>query len=168
MFYRFADWIFERINEVRRNDLQRQHLFNAFRQSIQNEHKTLSLADQIPRLSEQLKKSLESVDSAALMTVITDIIIDLSRIYPQIFQAIFVVSHRGQNEFLFSIVYSKDIVDILIGWYIEPLPTDRILEHTAQALQKLRPFWIAQMEVTTLTLLEHFIEDADSYAQVNR
>lgn len=59
-------------------------------------------------------------------------------------------------------------MDILIGWYIEPLPTDRILEHTAQALQKFRPFWIAQMEVTTLTLLEHFIEDADSYAQVNR
>lgn len=91
-FYRFADWIFERINEVRRNDLQRQYLFSAFRQSIQNEQKTFSLADQIPRLSEQLKKSLESVDSATLMTVITDTIIDLSRIYPQIFQAIFVVS----------------------------------------------------------------------------
>lgn len=118
-------------------------------------------------MSEQLKKSLESVDSAALMTVITDVIIDLSRIYPQIFQAIFVVSDRSPNEFVLIVCF-KDIVDILIGWYIEPLPTDRILEHTAQALQKFRPFWIAQMEVTTLTLLEHFIEDAHSYAQVNR
>lgn len=61
----------------------------------------------------------------------------------------------------------KDIVDILIGWYIEPLPTDRILEYTAQALHRFRPFWIEQLEATTLTLLEHFIEDADSYAQVN-
>jgi hypothetical protein len=61
----------------------------------------------------------------------------------------------------------KDIVDILIGWYIEPLPTDRILEYTAQALHKFRPFWVEQMERTTLILLEHFIEDADNYAQVN-
>ncbi len=60
----------------------------------------------------------------------------------------------------------KDIVDILIGWYIEPLPTDRILEYTAQALHKFRSFWIEQIEITTLTLLEHFIEDADNYAQV--
>ncbi|CAF4467759.1 unnamed protein product, partial [Adineta steineri] len=58
-----------------------------------------------------------------------------------------------------------DIVDILIGWYIEPLPTDLILEYTGQALQKFRPFWIEQIEGTTLTLLDHFIEDADSYAQ---
>jgi len=60
----------------------------------------------------------------------------------------------------------KDIVDILIGWYIEPLPTDRILEYTSQALHKFRPFWIEQIDIT-ITLLEHFIEDADNYAQVN-
>jgi hypothetical protein len=66
------------------------------------------------------------------------------------------------------ILFLKDIVDILIGWYIEPLPTDRILEYTAQALQKFRPFWIEQIEGTTLTLLDHFIEDADSYAQVSK
>jgi len=48
------------------------------------------------------------------------------------------------------------------------LPTDRILEYTAQALQKFRPFWIEQIEGTTLTLLDHFIEDADSYAQVSK
>jgi hypothetical protein len=57
-------------------------------------------------------------------------------------------------------------VDILIAWYIEPLPTDRILEYTAQALHKFRPFWIEQIEITTLNFLEHFIEDADNYAQV--
>ncbi len=57
-------------------------------------------------------------------------------------------------------------MDILIAWYIEPLPTDRILEYTAQALHKFRPFWIEQIEITTLNFLEHFIEDADNYAQV--
>lgn len=59
-------------------------------------------------------------------------------------------------------------MDILIGWYIEPLPTDRILEYTAQALHKFRPFWLEQLDITTLTLLSHFIEDADNYAQVTR
>ncbi|CAF5191610.1 unnamed protein product, partial [Rotaria magnacalcarata] len=34
-----------------------------------------------------------------------------------------------------------------------------------QALQKFRPFWVDQIESTTLTLLDHFIEDADNYAQ---
>ena len=57
-------------------------------------------------------------------------------------------------------------MDILIGWYIEPFPTDRILEYTAQALHKFRPFWLEQLDLTTLTLLSHFIEDADNYAQV--
>ena len=31
---------------------------------------------------------------------------------------------------------------------------------------KFRPFWLEQLEATTLTLLDHFIEDADNYAQV--
>ena len=70
--------------------------------------------------------------------------------------------------FLFVFIQKKDIVDILIGWYIEPLPTDLILDYTAQALYKFRPFWIEQIETTTLTLLDHFIEDADNYAQVTR
>ncbi|CAF0981896.1 unnamed protein product [Adineta ricciae] len=144
----FADWLFTCLNDIRRNDLQRQFLISAFRTSIQNEHETLCLTDHIQRISDQLKKILESVVYAPLMTVITDTIIDLSRIYPHVFQEIFV-----------------DIVDILIGWYIEPLPTDRILEYTSQALQKFRPFWIEQIEGTTLTLLDHFIEDADNYAQ---
>ncbi|CAF1651107.1 unnamed protein product [Rotaria magnacalcarata] len=100
------------------------------------------------KISEQLKKILELVVHAPLMiAAITDTIIDLSRIYPQIFQDMFV-----------------DIVDILIGWYIESLPTDRILEYTPQALHKFRPFWVEQIEATTLTLLDSFIEDADNYA----
>lgn len=45
------------------------------------------------------------------------------------------------------------------------MPTDRILDYTAQALQKFRPFWLEQLENNTLTLLEHFIEDANDYAQ---
>lgn len=59
-------------------------------------------------------------------------------------------------------------MDILIGWYIEPLTTDRVLDFTAEALQKFRPFWLEQLEGTTLTLLDHFIEDADNYAQVTK
>ncbi|UJR15815.1 hypothetical protein I4U23_002744 [Adineta vaga] len=125
----FAEWLFDRLNEVRKNDIQKQFLISAFRTSIHNEHETLCLTDHIQHITEQLKKFL-------------------NRIYPHIFQEIFV-----------------DIVDILIGWYIEPLPTDRILEYTGQALQKFRPFWIEQIEGTTLTLLHHFIEDADNYAQ---
>ncbi|CAM4845297.1 unnamed protein product [Rotaria magnacalcarata] len=146
---KFAEWIFEYLNEVRKSDVQRQLLINAFRHSIQNEDEMLCLTNSIQQINEQLKKILESIVHAPLMiAAITDTIIDLSRIYPQIFQDIFV-----------------DIVDILIGWYIEPLPTDRILEYISQALHKFRPFWVEQIEATTLTLLDNFIEDADNYAQ---
>jgi hypothetical protein len=51
----------------------------------------LCLKDHVQRISEQLKKILESVVHAPLMIIVTDTIIDLSRIYPQIFQEIFVV-----------------------------------------------------------------------------
>jgi hypothetical protein len=51
----------------------------------------LCLIDHIQSISEQLKKILESVIHTPLMIVITDTIIDLSRIYPKIFQDIFVV-----------------------------------------------------------------------------
>ncbi|CAM4761462.1 unnamed protein product [Rotaria magnacalcarata] len=127
---KFTEWIFEcLLNEVRKSNVQTQLLVNAFRHSIQNEYEMLF------------------VHAPLMIAAITDTIIDLSRIYPQIFQDMFV-----------------DIVDILIGWYIESLPTDRILEYTPQALHKFRPFWVEQIEATTLTLLDSFIEDADNYA----
>ncbi len=78
----------------------------------------------------------------------------------------FIFITKKETEYLYKSFCLKDIVDILIGWYIEPLPTDRILEYTSQALHKFRPFWIEQIEIL-ITLLEHLIEDADNYTQVN-
>jgi hypothetical protein len=63
----------------------------------------LCLADHIQRISDQLKKILESVVHAPLMVVITDTIIDLSRIYPQMFQEIFVVCILKINRFLIKL-----------------------------------------------------------------
>ncbi|CAF2565800.1 unnamed protein product [Rotaria sp. Silwood2] len=39
---KFAQWIFDRLNAVRKNDIQKQLLVSAFRHSIQNEHEILS------------------------------------------------------------------------------------------------------------------------------
>ena len=88
---RFAEWIFERLNDTRRNDAQRQLLVGAFRRSLENEHEMLCLTDHIQHICEELKKILESVVHAPLMIVITDTIIDLSRIYPHVFRGVFVV-----------------------------------------------------------------------------
>lgn len=51
----------------------------------------LCLNDHVQRICEQLKKSLESVSYAPLMIAITDTLIELSTIYPHIFQQFFVV-----------------------------------------------------------------------------
>ncbi|CAF4972878.1 unnamed protein product, partial [Rotaria magnacalcarata] len=65
---KFTEWIFEcLLNEVRKSNVQTQLL-----------------------ISEQLKKILELVVHAPLMIALMDTIIDLSRIYPQIFQDMFV------------------------------------------------------------------------------
>ncbi|CAF1174376.1 unnamed protein product [Didymodactylos carnosus] len=146
---KFADWIFERLNEVKKNDTFRQYLVGSLHISIGNEEQIHCLSKDIQKISGMLKKILESVSSAPLMIIITETIIDLAKIYPLTFQTIFV-----------------DIVDILIGWYIEPYPTDRILDFTSKALNKFRLFWLEQIESTTLPLLNNFIDDADSYAQL--
>jgi hypothetical protein len=91
---RFADWTFERLNDVRKNDVQRQLLIGAFRHSIRNEHETLCLADSIRTLSDLLKTTLESVAHAPLMIALTDTILDLVRIYPHVFQELFVVDKQ--------------------------------------------------------------------------
>lgn len=95
---RFSDWILERLNDVRKNDAQRQLLIGAFRHSIQNEQQMLCLGEHIGHISHVLKKTLESVVHAPLMITLTDTIIDLSRIYPHVFQEIFVVGDRNKNE----------------------------------------------------------------------
>ena len=53
--YRFAEWIFECLNQVRKNDFQKQLLVGAFRRSIQNEREILCLNEHIQNISEQLK-----------------------------------------------------------------------------------------------------------------
>ena len=58
----------------------------------------MCLVDHIQRISEQLKKILESVVNAPLMIAITDTIIDLSRIYPHAFHDIFFVWILKEKE----------------------------------------------------------------------
>lgn len=89
---RFADWIFERLYDVRKNDFQRDLLIDAFHRSLANEQNMLCLNDRIGTISEQLKKILESVVHVPLMMTLTNTILDLTRIYPHIFRNHFAVS----------------------------------------------------------------------------
>ena len=95
---KFAEWIFERLNDVRRNDVQRELLIRALRRSIGNEHQMFCLERQMTTISEQLKKILESVVHAPLMMALTNTILDLAQIYPQVFQHLFLVRKRWQER----------------------------------------------------------------------
>ena len=87
------------------------------------------------------------------------------------FKKILVVENLKRKHFFWISCFSfasKNIVDIGIGWNSEPLPTDRILECTARVLDKCHLFRIYQIELTTLTVLDHFIQDAVNYAQLKQ
>lgn len=59
----------------------------------------------------------------------------------------------------------QDIVDILIGWYIDPEQDADFLDQIDKALVKLQTFWLNDMNFT-LTLLSQFLEDAERYVTV--
>lgn len=65
----------------------------------------------------------------------------------------------------FLILFFKDIVDILIGWYIDPEQDAEFLDQIDKALVKLQNFWLNDMNFT-LTLLSQFLEDAERYVTV--
>lgn len=93
----------------------------------------------------QLQSTLENVDRSDLLVATVDAILLLIESYPETFT----------NHF-------RDTVDILVGWHIDSTQQRSIVAYASKSLQKLRTFWIADLQFT-LTLLGQFLEDMESY-----
>lgn len=93
----------------------------------------------------QLQSILENVDRPDLLVATVDAILLIIESYPETFTDHF-----------------RDTVDILVGWHIDPTQQKSIVTYASRCLQKLRSFWIADLQFT-LTLLGQFLEDMESY-----
>lgn len=58
----------------------------------------------------------------------------------------------------------QDTVDILVGWHIDHSQPITVTSFASWALQRLSRYWVADISFT-LTMLSHFLEDTESYAE---
>lgn len=93
----------------------------------------------------QLQSTLENVNRSDLFVATVDAILLIMESYPETFS----------NHF-------RDTVDILVGWHIDSTQQKTIATYASRSLQRLRTFWIADLQFT-LTLLGQFLEDMESY-----
>lgn len=61
--------------------------------------------------------------------------------------------------------FDKDVVDILIAWHIDSTQPEEVIQFTSNSLVELRSFWLKRLDFT-ITLLEQFLEDIESYVNV--
>uniref|UniRef100_A0A915JAL8 Uncharacterized protein n=1 Tax=Romanomermis culicivorax TaxID=13658 RepID=A0A915JAL8_ROMCU len=90
-----------------------------------------------------LKSTLETSESHDLLMPIFDVILSIACNYPNLF-----------------VPHFKDIVDILMGWYVDPDQSDKLLDQLDRTLHKLQNFWLGDLSFT-FTLMSQFLEDAE-------
>lgn len=114
-------------------------------QSLSNDYSLNSLRDSITLTLNSLKQLLESFDNSKLMMKLTQIILIISKRY------------FSETNYVF-----EDVVDILVAWHIDCTQSEEVIEYTSKALVDLKSYWLKNMNFT-VTLLNQFIEDLESY-----
>lgn len=59
------------------------------------------------------------------------------------------------------------MVDILVGWHIDPTQPEKVVKMTSQSLIRLHDHWIEDVKFST-NLLEQFLEDMEAYTVVRQ
>lgn len=93
----------------------------------------------------ELQSCLENVDRPDLLRATVDCMLVIIEAYPKTLTKHF-----------------RDTVDILVGWHIDSTQQKPIVTYASESLQKLRNFWIEDLDFT-LTLLGQFVEDMEGY-----
>jgi hypothetical protein len=61
----------------------------------------------------------------------------------------------------------QDIVDILIGWHVDPNQPDDVIKIAAYGLRELHQYWILEFPFT-IGLLSQFLEDMEAYKEAQK
>ncbi|XP_015595300.1 serine/threonine-protein kinase SMG1 [Cephus cinctus] len=143
-FKRFMEWIFSKYTSERKDDVKCL-LMKSFVETFRLDAEAPKLKEYSVPMMSQLQSTLENVDRPDLLMATVDAILLIIDSYPETFS----------NHF-------RDTVDILVGWHIDSTQQKHVVAYASRSLQKLRNFWIADLQFT-LTLLGQFLEDMESY-----
>ncbi|KOC68709.1 Serine/threonine-protein kinase SMG1 [Habropoda laboriosa] len=143
-FKRYMDWVFNKCSLERKDDIKCL-LIKSFIEAFKLDSEAPRLKEFSMLMMSQLQSTLENVDRSDLLVATVDAILLIMESYPETFS----------NHF-------RDTVDILVGWHIDSTQQKAIATYASRSLQRLRTFWIADLQFT-LTLLGQFLEDMESY-----
>ncbi|KAL0113113.1 hypothetical protein PUN28_012373 [Cardiocondyla obscurior] len=143
-FKRYMDWIFNKYS-LEHKDEVKCLLMTSLIETLKMDSEISKLKEFSMPMMSQLQSILENVDRADLLVATVDAILLIIDSYPETFT----------NHF-------RDTVDILVGWHIDSTQQKSVVVYASRCLQKLRSFWIADLQFT-LTLLGQFLEDMESY-----
>ncbi|OAD60741.1 Serine/threonine-protein kinase SMG1 [Eufriesea mexicana] len=143
-FKRYMDWVFNKYSLERKDDIKCL-LIKSFVEAFKLDTEAPRLKEFSVLMMSQLQSTLENVDRSDLLVATVDAILLIMESYPETFS----------NHF-------RDTVDILVGWHIDSTQQKTIATYASHSLQRLRNFWIADLQFT-LTLLGQFLEDMESY-----
>ncbi|XP_011150895.1 serine/threonine-protein kinase SMG1 [Harpegnathos saltator] len=143
-FKSYMDWTFNKYSLEHKDDVKCL-LMKSLIEILKMDSETSKLKDLSVPMMSQLQSILENVDRPDLLVATVDAILLIIDAYPATFT----------NHF-------RDTVDILVGWHIDSTQQKSVVAYASRCLQKLRTFWIADLQFT-LTLLGQFLEDMESY-----
>ncbi|XP_020295832.1 serine/threonine-protein kinase SMG1 isoform X3 [Pseudomyrmex gracilis] len=144
-FNRFMNWTFKKYSMEYKEDVKCL-LIKSIVEALKMDSEISKLKEfSVPMMS-QLQSILENVDRADLLIATVDAILLIIDSYPE----------------TFTTKYFHDTVDTLVGWHIDSTKQKSIVLFASRCLQKLRSFWVADLQFT-LTLLSQFLEDLETY-----
>ncbi|XP_070506242.1 serine/threonine-protein kinase Smg1 [Chironomus tepperi] len=137
----YKSWICKTYKSVK---LLRAPMMNALEKTLRLDSNDLRLSDQMGRLMELLRDFLEQTDDYKVFIAITQVIMAIAQNYnPRYFKTHF-----------------SNIVDIVIGWMMEPQQKSRVKNQCSIVLQSFKIFWQNDTKFT-LDLLGQLLEDIE-------
>eukprot|EP00106_Octopus_bimaculoides_P021655 XP_014789097.1 PREDICTED: serine/threonine-protein kinase SMG1-like isoform X1 [Octopus bimaculoides] len=143
---RYFQWLFAQTNSATDDDI-RQLFLLALLETLKCDEKKQTLADFMQNVMANVQTLLENADSAEILIAVVNIIQQLSKVYPHVFNSHF-----------------RDTVDILVGWHIDLTQKESLTVYTSEALVSFHQFWIRDLSFS-ITLLGQFLEDMEAYAE---
>ncbi|CAG8478500.1 7348_t:CDS:10 [Funneliformis caledonium] len=150
-------WLLERLQIANTNSIEREKerkfwiLFslkevlsrNVSGTSSQNTLISGPFQQYIPGLLQDLESLLDSMDSSDFFPGILEVLEKIAEKYPQEFGDRF-----------------KDVIDLLVGWYIDISVSNSLHSLIADTFKKLRPFWSQYLNFA-YELMNHFLADME-------
>ncbi|GBC43817.2 serine/threonine-protein kinase SMG1 isoform X3 [Rhizophagus irregularis DAOM 181602=DAOM 197198] len=157
----YFHWLFERLQITSTNSIEREKerkiwllfsLKEVLSRNVSGTSQNVSTSGPfqqfIPGLLQDLEGLLDSMDRSDCFPGILEVLEKIAEKYPQEFGERF-----------------QDVIDLLVGWYIDTSVSDSLQSLIAETFKKLRPFWSQYLNFA-YELMSHFLADMEVFTGV--